>query len=122
MGRTRALERSGGLPRRFASVGGRRTVLEPAHWLEPRVQLCRPEKQLRAFTQKFGAAIGEISSTKLTVEAQQLKVNVIKCKTDADIYATVFDALGYGPHGISYRSTEECSASLSEGKPLRELP
>jgi hypothetical protein len=39
----------------------------------------------------------------------------------ADIHATVFTALGYDPHGISYLSAEGRPFPLSEGKPLREL-
>jgi hypothetical protein len=39
----------------------------------------------------------------------------------ADLHATVFAALGYDPHGISYRSAEGRPFPLSEGKPLREL-
>ncbi len=41
--------------------------------------------------------------------------------TPADIHATVFAALGYDPHGISYQSAEGRPFALSEGQPLREL-
>jgi uncharacterized protein (DUF1501 family) len=39
----------------------------------------------------------------------------------ADIHATVFAALGYDPHGISYLSAEGRPFPLSEGQPIREL-
>jgi uncharacterized protein (DUF1501 family) len=39
----------------------------------------------------------------------------------ADLHATVFAALGYDPHGISYPSAEGRPLPLSEGEPLREL-
>jgi len=39
----------------------------------------------------------------------------------ADIHATVFTALGYDPHGISYLSPEGRPFPLSEGRPLRAL-
>jgi hypothetical protein len=39
----------------------------------------------------------------------------------ADVHATVFTALGYDPHGITYQSAEGRPMPLSEGQPLREL-
>jgi hypothetical protein len=39
----------------------------------------------------------------------------------ADLHATVFAALGYDPHGISYPSPEGRPFPLSEGKALAEL-
>jgi hypothetical protein len=39
----------------------------------------------------------------------------------ADIHATIFAALGYDPHGISYQSAEGRPLPLSDGTPLREL-
>jgi hypothetical protein len=41
--------------------------------------------------------------------------------TPADIHATVFTALGYDPHGITYLSPEGRPFPLSEGEPLRRL-
>jgi len=39
----------------------------------------------------------------------------------ADVHATVFSALGYDPHGISYQSPEGRPFPLSEGEPIRGL-
>jgi uncharacterized protein (DUF1501 family) len=39
----------------------------------------------------------------------------------ADIHATVFTALGYDPHGITYQSAEGRPFALSEGAPVRGL-
>jgi hypothetical protein len=41
--------------------------------------------------------------------------------TPADIHATVFSALGYDAHGVSYQSPEGRPFPLSEGEPIREL-
>jgi Protein of unknown function (DUF1501) len=41
--------------------------------------------------------------------------------TPADIHATVFTALGYDPHGITYLSAEGRPFPLSEGEPIRSL-
>jgi hypothetical protein len=41
--------------------------------------------------------------------------------TPADIHATVFTALGYDPHAITYRSAEGRPFPLSEGEPIRRL-
>jgi len=41
--------------------------------------------------------------------------------TPADIHATVFTALGYDPHGITYQSAEGRPFPLSEGTPVRGL-
>jgi hypothetical protein len=41
--------------------------------------------------------------------------------TPADIHATVFTALGYDPHGITYLSPEGRPFPLSEGQALRKL-
>ncbi len=41
--------------------------------------------------------------------------------TPADIHATVFTALGYDPHGISYHTADGRPVPLSEGQPIREL-
>jgi hypothetical protein len=41
--------------------------------------------------------------------------------TPADIHATMFTALGYDPHGISYLSPEGRPFPLSEGEPIRRL-
>ena len=41
--------------------------------------------------------------------------------TPADIHATVFTALGYDPHGITYLSPEGRPFPLSEGEPIRNL-
>jgi hypothetical protein len=41
--------------------------------------------------------------------------------TPADIHATVFTALGYDPHTISYQSPEGRPLPLSDGEPIREL-
>ena len=41
--------------------------------------------------------------------------------TPADLHATVFTALGYDPHAITYRSPEGRPFPLSEGEPIREL-
>ncbi len=41
--------------------------------------------------------------------------------TPADIHATVFTALGYDPHAITYQSPEGRPFPLSEGTPLRPL-
>ena len=39
----------------------------------------------------------------------------------ADIHATVFHALGYDPHAISYQTVDGRPILLSDGEPLREL-
>ncbi len=39
----------------------------------------------------------------------------------ADIHATVFTALGYDPHGITYHTNDGRPMMLSEGQPIREL-
>jgi len=39
----------------------------------------------------------------------------------ADIHATVFSALGYDPHAITYLSSEGRPFTLSEGEPIDEL-
>ena len=41
--------------------------------------------------------------------------------TPADIHATVFRALGYDPHAITYLSPEGRPFPLSEGEPIRGL-
>jgi hypothetical protein len=41
--------------------------------------------------------------------------------TPADIHATVFAALGYDPHAITYPSLDGRPIPLSEGQPIREL-
>jgi hypothetical protein len=41
--------------------------------------------------------------------------------TPADIHATVFTALGYDPHAITYPSAEGRPLPLSDGGPLRQL-
>lgn len=41
--------------------------------------------------------------------------------TPADIHATVFAALGYDPHAITYASAEGRPMPLSEGTPIAEL-
>jgi hypothetical protein len=41
--------------------------------------------------------------------------------TPADIHATIFRALGYDPHAITYRSPEGRPFPLSDGEPIREL-
>jgi hypothetical protein len=41
--------------------------------------------------------------------------------TPADVHATVFTALGYDPHGITYLSPEGRPFPLSEGEPIRGL-
>jgi uncharacterized protein (DUF1501 family) len=41
--------------------------------------------------------------------------------TPADIHATVFTALGYDPHGITYLSPEGRPFPLSEGQAIRAL-
>ena len=39
----------------------------------------------------------------------------------ADIHATVFTALGYDPHGITYHTTDGRPCLLSDGEPIRDL-
>ena len=41
--------------------------------------------------------------------------------TPADIHATVFTALGYDPHAITYQSPEGRPFPLSDGMPLRQV-
>jgi uncharacterized protein (DUF1501 family) len=41
--------------------------------------------------------------------------------TPADVHATVFRALGYDPHAITYQSPEARPLPLSEGEPIRAL-
>ena len=41
--------------------------------------------------------------------------------TPADLHATVFTALGYDPHAITYRSPEGRPFPLSDGNPVRQL-
>jgi hypothetical protein len=39
----------------------------------------------------------------------------------ADVHATIFTALGYDPHGITYQTTDGRPMPLSEGEPIREV-
>jgi hypothetical protein len=39
----------------------------------------------------------------------------------ADVHATIFTALGYDPHGISYPTVDGRPTLLSDGEPIREL-
>ena len=39
----------------------------------------------------------------------------------ADIHATIFTALGYDPHAITYQSAEGRPLALSDGEPINEL-
>ena len=39
----------------------------------------------------------------------------------ADIHATVFTALGYDPHGITYHTNDGRPRLFSDGQPIREL-
>lgn len=41
--------------------------------------------------------------------------------TPADIHATVFTALGYDPHAITYQTVDGRPMLVSEGEPMREL-
>ena len=41
--------------------------------------------------------------------------------TPADVHATVFAALGYDPHAITYTTPDARPILLSEGEPIREL-
>ena len=41
--------------------------------------------------------------------------------TPADLHATVFSALGYDPHAITYPSAEGRPFPLSDGEPIRAL-
>ncbi len=41
--------------------------------------------------------------------------------TPADVHATIFAALGYDPHGMTYLSAEGRPTPLSEGTPIHEL-
>jgi uncharacterized protein (DUF1501 family) len=41
--------------------------------------------------------------------------------TPADVHATVFAALGYDPHAISYDTVDGRPTLLSDGEPIREL-
>ena len=41
--------------------------------------------------------------------------------TPADIHATVFTALGYDPHRITYPTVDGRPTLLSEGESIREL-
>jgi hypothetical protein len=41
--------------------------------------------------------------------------------TPSDIHATVFTALGYDPHAITYQTAEGRPSPLSEGEPIRQL-
>jgi hypothetical protein len=41
--------------------------------------------------------------------------------TPADIHATVFTALGYDPHGITYATVDGRPTLLSDGEPIKEL-
>jgi hypothetical protein len=41
--------------------------------------------------------------------------------TPADIHATVFTALGYDPHAITYQTVDGRPTLLSDGEPIREL-
>jgi hypothetical protein len=60
-----------------------------------------------------GQVIGESDST-----GSRPKVYPV---TPADIHATVFTALGYDPHAITYQSPEGRPFPLSEGTPIRGL-
>jgi hypothetical protein len=39
----------------------------------------------------------------------------------ADVHATVFTALGYDPHGVTYQTADGRPMPLSEGEPIREV-
>jgi hypothetical protein len=41
--------------------------------------------------------------------------------TPADVHATIFSALGYGPHDITYQTVDGRPTPLSEGQVIREL-
>jgi len=41
--------------------------------------------------------------------------------TPADIHATIFHALGYDPHSISYHTSDGRPTLVSDGEPIREL-
>lgn len=41
--------------------------------------------------------------------------------TPADVHATIFTALGYDPHAITYHTTDGRPVPLSEGQPIREV-
>ncbi len=41
--------------------------------------------------------------------------------TPADIHATIFQALGYDPHAITYQSADGRPILLSDGNPIKEL-
>ena len=41
--------------------------------------------------------------------------------TPADVHATVYEALGYDPHRITYKTLDGRPMLLSEGKPIAEL-
>lgn len=41
--------------------------------------------------------------------------------TPADLHATIFTALGYDPHAVSYQSPEGRPLPLSDGEPIRTL-
>jgi uncharacterized protein (DUF1501 family) len=41
--------------------------------------------------------------------------------TPADVHATIFTALGYDPHGVSYTTLDGRPMLLCEGQPIREL-
>lgn len=48
-------------------------------------------------------------------------VPIARPVTPADIHATVFTALGYDPHLLTYRLADNRPMPLSEGTPIREL-
>ena len=60
-----------------------------------------------------GQVIGESDSTGAFPKLRPVK--------PADIHATVFTALGYDPHGITYPTADGRPTLLSDGDPIREL-
>jgi hypothetical protein len=60
-----------------------------------------------------GQVIGQSDSTGAFPKLRPVK--------PADIHATVFAALGYDPHGITYPTADGRPTLLSDGDPIREL-
>ena len=101
------------------------------------VALCIPAIAAAQTVQVVGDSSGEAcwrAAVATTFERADSAVRDLRWKSDAigaypkshpvtpaDIHATVFAALGYDPHAITYQSPEGRPFPLSEGEPIRGL-
>jgi len=71
------------LARAQAQPGAERFQKLPKPW-SVSAHVAVPDAQLPAFGQKLGAAIVRLTNTTLVADGQQLKVNIVECKTEDD--------------------------------------